>query len=787
MMRSMFSGVAGLRNHQTAMDVIGANISNVNTVGYKGGRSNFSDVISQTMQGAASATGTRGGTNPIQIGLGMGLAAVDTIMTSGSYQPTGKQTDLAIQNQGFFIVSDGLNQYFTRAGNFDFDGTGNYVVPGTGLKVMGWLGADGVVDTSGQVTAITIPSGITLPAVATTSMTFINNLSGTDTPGSSAQTSLEVYDSLGRVQTLQQKFIKTDDLTRTWLTKASLTDGTIGVSNPLTEITFDSAGKVNTVKQVVLHEVPSKNLVLADGLRLSTEAAPNNVNNIPGVTLYDAAGVAQTYDIAFTNTGATTWDYEITNSLGAIVQTGTATFVAGVAPAPDRYTFTTDPGGTLPTLTLSNSIGVAPAALLANAHASIASTGLPQSNIRFDTGMQLDTNLGNNDVGFTLYDVDGQAHNYNMRITTNAVAPIYTYNIYDAADTTFSTSLGAGTITPAAAAPNNQNYFTPTTAFDPWGTGGIVPVSISGVAPAAGAFSASVTTVLPGTSNISIPTLQMDNTTGSVHQSYYTVFDNALNPHVLKMEFTQTADNAWSYKLNEAGVTNATSLLSGTVKWDTNLVPPAYVYTPAFNNSKFDVGTGAAKTTIELGNPTTGVAPVGTAFIAACDPTYGTAATVSPVTFTAPGATQSSIAMDVSAITQYGGTTTVQANNQNGNASGALDTVAVDTSGMIVGKFSNGKTLNLARVALATFTNSAGLSRVGDTLFAASNNSGNPAIGTSGTGGRGTLTPGSLEMSNIDLADQFSKMIITQRGFQANSKIITTSDTMLEELVNLKR
>ena len=277
MMRSMFSGVAGLRNHQTAMDVIGANISNVNTVGYKGGRSNFSDVISQTMQGAASATGTRGGTNPIQIGLGMGLAAVDTIMTSGSYQPTGKQTDLAIQNQGFFIVSDGLNQYFTRAGNFDFDGTGNYVVPGTGLKVMGWLGVDGVVDTSGQVSDIVIPSGITLPAVATTSMTFINNLSGTDTPGSSAQTSLEVYDSLGRVQTLQQKFIKTDDLARTWLTKASLTDDTIGVSNPLTEITFDSAGKVNTVKQVVLHEVPSANLVLADGLRLSTDAALNNV------------------------------------------------------------------------------------------------------------------------------------------------------------------------------------------------------------------------------------------------------------------------------------------------------------------------------------------------------------------------------------------------------------------------------------------------------------------------------------------------------------------------------
>ena len=250
MMRSLFSGVAGLRNHQTGMDVIGANISNVNTVGYKGSRSNFSDVISQTMQGAASATGNRGGTNPIQVGLGMGLAAVDSIMTSGSYQPTGKQTDLAIQNQGFFIVSDGLNQYYTRAGAFDFDGAGNYVVPGTGLKVMGWLGVDGVVDTSGQVSNIVVPAGVTLPAVATTSMTFINNLSATDNPGASAQTSLEVYDSLGKAYALQDKFVKIDSVNNKWLTKASLSDKSLDVDNALTEVTFDSAGKVSTVKQV---------------------------------------------------------------------------------------------------------------------------------------------------------------------------------------------------------------------------------------------------------------------------------------------------------------------------------------------------------------------------------------------------------------------------------------------------------------------------------------------------------------------------------------------------------
>ena len=216
-------------------------------------------------------------------------------------------------------------------------------------------------------------------------------------------------------------------------------------------------------------------------------------------------------------------------------------------------------------------------------------------------------------------------------------------------------------------------------------------------------------------------------------------------------------------------------------------VPGKYTYTPDFNASPFTIGSGAAATSITLAKPTTGLAPSGTTFNAASAAAYVTSTTVNPVTFTAPGATPSTVTMDVSAITQYGGSTSVQASAQNGNAAGALDTITIDTSGMIVGKFSNGKTQNLARVALANFVNPGGLTRVGDTIFAVSNNSGNPSIGTSGSGGRGTLTPGTLEMSNIDLADQFSKMIITQRGFQANSKIITTSDTMLEELVNLKR
>ena len=770
MMRSLFSGVAGLRNHQTGMDVIGANISNVNTVGYKGSRSNFSDVISQTMQGAASATGNRGGTNPIQVGLGMGLAAVDTIMTSGSYQPTGKQTDLAIQNQGFFIVSDGLNQYYTRAGAFDFDSAGNYVVPGTGMKVMGWLGVDGVVDTSGQVSNIVVPAGVTLPAVATSKMTFINNLSGSDTPGASAQTSLEVYDSLGKVQTLQDKFIKVGD--NKWLSKASLTDSTIAVENALTEITFDTAGKISTVKQVVARpeNVPSNSVQMTNGMRLVGTVGSTSTSNF---TLLDASGAEQSYSMEFVNTTANTaWTYTIKNSAGESVGAGTVAYAA------PNYTFVAgattpfSPFGT-PILPV-NTLGAAPGAFSGAVNSPRTSTSLAFANT-----MQLDSTVAAvHTQSFTLTNAAGANETFSIEYTTTA-ANAWDYEIFDSA----GNSKGDGTV-----AYGTGYTFTAGADFSPYGVV-IDPTNASGVIPAAGAFSSGLVDPYTTTA-LSIPSIQLDNTSGSVHNAYYTVFDQEHTPHVLQMKFTQTATNNWTYELTEAGSTSTTALLAGNVTW----TPPAgavlgkYTYTPAFSASPFSIGTGAALTSITLStSPTSGVAPSGNSFTAASAATYVTSTTVNPVTFTPPGAAQSTVTMDVSGITQYGGSTSVQASSQNGNAAGALDTVTIDTSGMIVGKFSNGKTQNLARVALATFVNPGGLSRVGDTIFAVSNNSGNPSIGTSGTGGRGTLTPGTLEMSNIDLADQFSKMIITQRGFQANSKIITTSDTMLEELVNLKR
>ena len=139
MMRSLYSGVSGLQNHQTRMDVIGNNISNVNTTGFKKGRVNFQDMISQTMQGAARPNDEVGGVNPKQVGLGMTIASVDTIFTQGSLQSTGVNTDVAVQGNGFFILKDGDKSFYTRAGAFGLDANGVLVNPSNGMKLQGWM------------------------------------------------------------------------------------------------------------------------------------------------------------------------------------------------------------------------------------------------------------------------------------------------------------------------------------------------------------------------------------------------------------------------------------------------------------------------------------------------------------------------------------------------------------------------------------------------------------------------------------------------------------------------
>src|SRR6056297_1037254 len=180
MMRSLYAGVSGLQNHQIRMDVIGNNISNVNTTGFKMGRVNFQDMLSQTMSGAARPTDEVGGVNPKQIGLGMTVASIDTIHTQGSMKTTGVMTDLAIQGDGFFIQRSGNKEFFTRAGAFGIDENGTLVNPSNGLRVQGWnaetVDGETFINTAADVNDLVIPVGGKDPAAATTEVELACNL-----------------------------------------------------------------------------------------------------------------------------------------------------------------------------------------------------------------------------------------------------------------------------------------------------------------------------------------------------------------------------------------------------------------------------------------------------------------------------------------------------------------------------------------------------------------------------------------------------------------------------------
>lgn len=196
MLRSLYSGVSGLQNHQVRMDVLGNNISNVNTTGFKKGRVNFQDMLSQTMSGAAKPTDEVGGVNPKQVGLGMVIASIDTIHTQGSLQTTGVMTDLALQGNGFFILQDGAKSFYTRNGAFTLDQNGFLVNPANGQKVQGWnaqnVGGETIVNTSSALEDMVIPVGSKDPAFATTEVKFASNLDKRVEPLGAAPTEAEL-------------------------------------------------------------------------------------------------------------------------------------------------------------------------------------------------------------------------------------------------------------------------------------------------------------------------------------------------------------------------------------------------------------------------------------------------------------------------------------------------------------------------------------------------------------------------------------------------------------------
>ncbi len=463
MMRSLYSGVSGLQNHQTRMDVIGNNISNVNTYGFKKGRVDFQDMISQQLSGAARPGEEVGGVNPKEVGLGMTVASIDTIFTQGNLQSTGVSTDLAIQGNGFFVLKNGEETLYSRAGVFGVDANGTLVNPANGFRVQGWMAQDvngeQIVQTSASTTDLVIPVGQKDPPKATETVRYLCNLNK-------------------NLPEIPENPTEADIMKGTWQTEIDI---------------YDSYGNTHQ-------------------LHMDFQKVPGNPNQ---------------------------WTVAITVDPAAEVATETR---AGIG-------------------------------------------------------------------------------------TTDGVNNVYTLN------------------------------------FDNLGT-------LQSVTDSAGNTS---------------------NPTGNIIlQASYNVPDS--NPDADGNPYRQTIN--------------------------------------------LDLGTiGSVENT----------------------------------------------------ITQSASKSTTKAYFQDGYTLGYLDNFSIDQAGIITGVYSNGSTRTIGQIAMASFTNQGGLEKKGDNTYAESINSGMANIGEARTAGKGSFLAGTLEMSNVDLTEQLTDMIVTQRGFESNAKTIQTGDSMLETVINLKR
>jgi len=294
MLRSLFAGISGLRSHQTMLDVTGNNIANVNTTGFKSSQVQFQDTLSQVLTNAGGAQDGVGGTNPAQVGLGVRIAGVTTTFTQGAAQTTGRSTDMMVQGDGFFVVRKGAETFYTRAGSFDFDATGQMVLPGDGALVQGWAAVDGVIDTDSELTDLRVPAGTTMAAVASTEATFEGNLDAAAADATAKTLTMKLYDAVGTERTLVLTFTKS---ATGWGVAA--TDGTDTLGSQA--VTFDADGKIASPTSLQVGGVDVDLSTMTGFAGLDTAKATSQDGQAAGTLLSFALGADGTITGAFSN------------------------------------------------------------------------------------------------------------------------------------------------------------------------------------------------------------------------------------------------------------------------------------------------------------------------------------------------------------------------------------------------------------------------------------------------------------------------------------------------------
>ncbi len=660
MMASLYAGVSGLKNHQIRMNVIGNNIANINTIGYKTSRVNFQEALVQTFRGAGRPSATSGGTNPVQLGLGMQVASIDTLFQQGGLETTGQITDLAIQGSGFFVLGDTAgNRFYTRAGAFGFDANSNLVDPATGMFVLG-KNADSAGDIPSLATTgpITIPFGQQDPARSTQEITLSNNINASAT---TAKPTL-------------------------------LSAGLSGVTNVGQSVAADGVGGIHTVTivgsqalQDTLTGTNAMSLMLTTGTKLSDLG----VTDFSNMTL--TIDGTRTADINI-NDGDTTIGDIITQineqaGLKASINevSGEIEIIREYAGDPSVY----------------------------NVEISAGALG------------NVSTQVFGAAVGSTLQSTGGAASNF---VATDSFVP----------------SKGSG----ASAGPFSTNL---DLVIDP-STGlviGLDGIGGGGVQLLTDTAKGLQATDPDGSGAIQDDPLVIETADTSLSTSI-AVFDSLGARHVLSLEFFKSGlDNRWEWQASSLDGETITSGQSGYVQFNDDASLNSFAYNGGATSMTIDPGNGADTISLNVNAGT----PNGFDGLTGFESAAHTASIIS----------------------------------QDGYGLGLLEKIAIDQVGNISGFFSNGVTRVLAQISLADFSNQAGLRKAGMSRYQASANSGEAVEGIAGSTVSGLISSGALEASSVDIAQEFTSMITAQRGFQANSRIITTSDSMLDELVNIKR
>jgi len=866
MMRSLWSGVSGLNAHQIAMDVEANNIANVNTVGFKYSRTNFQNLLSQTVKSATAPQGNLGGKNSLQIGLGTSVSSVETIFKQGSIQNTDKNTDMAINGDGFFIVSgDGGKTYrYTRAGDFTFDANGNFVDP-NGYIVQGWLADPEThnIDTAQGLQPISIPPGLTTPANPTSTISIKANLNSGDhivEKAGTRPTIDQTTDMNGIYNANGEKINLTPDVDKLQFGIDINNDGVVDTANEVFTFVYGKStspddNKFTTIKDLldkinakILESTgdtpdaynakvflngdgqivdPKNKIVVSDSVFASTNKVLEDVfkalqgpatatgslkaiqNSFVGADdvgeLFNANGDAfnledgQGISVNITGLGETRKFIYTKDPINSSEGCGSAN--GSYQPAKP---ITADSNEGFHWLFYSNASSDADnrAYLSTNQQLSFVLSNGDTVTYTYGKDFQtindlcclLNTDLSNRGINDIISFKDGKIVESSGSGITDAQVKDSNGNVI-AADTTTALGRlakmmdgldGSGSET-APFYKNDIYYFHDIQdlanlwqmAVDASGDPANSTTANSGVVSITENGEINVSNTSPNSFNISVngyPSDEQDNQlftdafsplngtvaaggsaytqtmNAAVHTTSMDIFDSLGAKHTLTFHFRKTH--------------TSTSPNDPTVwKWYAEVPAPSTLDQPAYGYVKFnsDGSINSFNPPSLIFNPNNGA-------------TTGQAVQLD---FGDPN--------KFNGLTSFEAPSTTSGQTQDGYPGGDLQQLVVDQTGTIIGVFTNGRSYSLAQVALAKFVNNEGLMNEGGTLFAASPNSGDPIVGTAGTGGRGSIQPSSLEMSNVDLSRSLTQLIVIQRGFQANSKTITTSDQMLNTLLQLKQ